>query len=94
MRGQLRQIEQRLRRVRQQIGRGKLARLPEALRQYAASGEVPADPLAAAYVRLTEAAQRCMVTCIGGDEATHEQAVRAYEAALAEWQQTLQGGVL
>jgi len=38
MRGQLRQIEQRLRRVRQRIGQGKLSRLPEALKQHAATG--------------------------------------------------------
>lgn len=88
MRGQLRQIEQRLRRVRQQIGRGKLARLPEALRQYAASGEVPADPLAAAYVRLTEAALDAMNTSVGGD---HGQAAPQYQQALSNWQRASRG---
>ncbi len=91
MKGQLRQIERRLRRVRQQIGRGRLARLPEALRQYAVTGQVPADSVVAAYVRLNSAALTAMNASVGGD---HEAAVQVYEAALAEWQQTLQGGVL
>jgi len=89
MRGQLRQIEQRLRRVRQQIGRGKLARLPEALRQYAASGEVPADPLAAAYVRLTEAALDAMNSSVGGGD--HEAACERYSVALSDWQRACRG---
>ncbi len=92
MKGQLRQIEQRLRRVRQQIGRGKLARLPEALRQYAATGQVPTDPVAAAYVRLNSAALDAMNASVGGTD--HETACERYEQALAEWQQVLKGGVL
>jgi len=91
MRGQLRQIEQRLRRVRQQIGRGKLARLPEALRQYAATGQVPDDPTAAAFIRLNQSALDAMNASVGGD---HAAAVEAYQAALSDWQQVLKGGVL
>lgn len=92
MRGQLRQIEQRLRRVRQQIGRGKLAHLPEALRQYAATGRVPEDPLTAAFIRLNASALRAMDASVS--QADHAQAVREYEQALADWQQVLKGGVL
>ncbi len=87
-------IHRELGSIRRQLRAGKRQVSQEQLQRYASNGTLPEDPLTLAYVRLTEAAQRCMVTCIGGDEATHEQAVRAYEAALAEWQQTLQGGVL
>ena len=88
------QIHSELNAIKRQLRAGKRQVCQEQLQRYAMDGTLPVDPLTLAYVRLTEAAQRCMVTCIGGDEATHEQAVRAYEAALAEWQQTLQGGVL
>ncbi|HPC96651.1 MAG TPA: hypothetical protein PLU87_17025 [Sedimentisphaerales bacterium] len=88
------QIHSELNAIKRQLRAGKRQVCQEQLQRYAMDGTLPGDPLTLAYVRLTEAAQRCMVTCIGGDEATHEQAVRAYEAALAEWQQTLQGGVL
>jgi hypothetical protein len=88
------QIHSELNAIKRQLRAGKRQVCQEQLQRYAVDGTLPEDGLTLAYVRLTEAAQRCMVTCIGGDEATHEQAVRAYEAALAEWQQTLQGGVL
>jgi hypothetical protein len=92
MRGQLRQIESRLRRFRQRLGQERLGRLPEALREYAATGQVPDDPTAAAYVRLNEAALDAMNTSVSG--ADHEAAAQAYERALADWQQVLKGGVL
>lgn len=90
----LHRIRTELTSIRRQLRAGKRQVCQEELQRYAADGTPPEDRLTLAYLRLTEAAQRCMVTCVGGDQATHEQAVRAYEAALAEWQQTLQGGVL
>lgn len=90
----LHRIRTELTSIRRQLRLGNRQVRQEQLQQYAVDDILPEDGLTLAYVRLAEAAQRCMVTCIGGDEATHEQAVRAYEAALAEWQQTLQGGVL
>lgn len=90
MRGQLRQIEQRLRRVRQQIGRERLGHLPEALRAHALTGEMPEDPLAAAYVRLNASAIEAMNASVA--ESDHEAAVQRYEAALADWRQALKGG--
>lgn len=89
MRGQLRQIEQRLRRVRQRIGQGKLSRLPEALKQHAATGQIPDDPLTAAYVELNQAALAAMEASVSG--ADHEAAVEAYRAALAGWQRASRG---
>ena len=90
MRGQLRQIEQRLRRVRQQIGRGRLARLPEALRQYAVTGQVPADSVVAAYVKLNTAALRAMEASVSQEG--YEAAVEAYQQALDGWRRALRGG--
>jgi len=92
MRGQLRQIEQRLRRVRQRIGQGKLSRLPEALKQHAATGQIPDDPLTAAYVELNQAALAAMEASVSGGD--HDAAVEAYQAALGDWQQALKGGAL
>ena len=89
MRGQLRQIEQRLRRVRQRIGQGKLSRLPEALKQHAATGRAPSDPVAAAYIRLNEAALNAMSASVGGTD--HEAAVGRYQEALADWNECLKG---
>lgn len=89
MRGQLRQIEQRLRRVRQQIGRERLGHLPEALRQHATTGQMPVDPLAAAYVRLNASAIEAMNASVA--ESDHEAACQEYEAALDDWRRTLRG---
>lgn len=83
MRGQLRHIEQRLRRVRQQLGQERLRHLPEALRQHASTGQVPSDPVAAAYVELNRAALSAMAASVGDD---HEQAVQDYQKAVDEWQ--------
>ncbi len=89
MRGQLRQIEQRLRRVRQRIGQGKLSRLPEALKQHAATGQIPDDPLTAAYVELNQAALAAMEASVSGGD--HEAAVQVYEQALTDWNECLKG---
>lgn len=88
MRGQLRQIEQRLRRVRQQLGQERLRHLPEALRAHAATGQLPSDPVASAYVRLNASAIEAMNASVSGE---HEQAVQDYQQALGEWQQALKG---
>lgn len=90
MRGQLRQIEQRLRRVRQQLGQERLRHLPEALRQHASTGQMPNDPVAAAYVRLNANAIEAMNASVA--ESDHEAAVQRYEAALADWREVLKGG--
>jgi len=89
MRGQLKQIEARLRRVRQQIGRGRLGHLPEALRQYGATGETPDDPLASAYIRLNSAALDAMNGSVGGGD--HEAACERYSVALSDWQRACRG---
>ncbi len=89
MRGQLRQIERRLQRVRQQLGQERLGRLPEALREYAATGRAPSDPVAAAYIRLNEAALNAMSASVGGDS---EAAAEAYQRALDGWRRALRGG--
>jgi len=89
MRGQLRQIESRLRRVRQRLGQERLGRLPEALREYATTGRVPDDPTAAAYVRLNEAALDAMNSSVGGGD--HEAACERYQEALADWNECLKG---
>jgi len=89
MRGQLRQIESRLRRVRQRLGQERLGRLPEALREYATTGRVPDDPTAAAYVRLNEAALDAMNSSVGGGD--HEAACERYSVALSDWQRASRG---
>ncbi len=88
------QIHSELNAIKRQLRAGKRQVCQDELQRYAVDGTLPEDGLTLAYLRLSEAAQRCMVTCIGGDEATHEQAVQVYEQALAEWRQTLKGGVL
>jgi len=90
MRGQMRQIEARLRRVRQQLGQERLRHLPEALRQHAATGQVPVDPLAAAYVRLNASAIEAMNASVA--ESDHEAACERYQHALSGWRQALKGG--
>jgi len=90
MRGQLRAIEQRLRRVRQQLGRERLAHLPEALRAHAATGQLPNDPVAAAYVRLNTSAIEAMNASVA--EADHEAACERYQQALTGWREALKGG--
>ena len=85
----MRQIEQRLRRVRQQLGQERLRHLPEALRQHASTGEMPDDPVAAAYVRLNRAALDAMSASVAGTD--HEAAVGRYQEALADWNECLKG---
>lgn len=88
-------IHRELDSIRRQLRAGNRQVRQEQLQQYAVDGTLPEDGLTLAYLRLSEAAVATMEGSVsGGDQATHEQAVRAYEAALAEWQQTLQGGVL
>ena len=90
MRGQLRQIESRLRRVRQRLGQERLGRIPEALREYAATGRAPNDPVAAAYIRLNEAAVGAMNASVSQEG--YEAAVEAYQQALDGWRRALRGG--
>jgi len=87
----LHQIHSELNTIKRQLRAGKRQVSQEQLRRYAADGILPEDLLTLAYLKLTEAAQRCMVTCIGGNEADHEAAAQAYEQALAEWQRACRG---
>jgi len=90
MRGRLAQIERRLQRVRQQLGQERLGRIPEALREYAATGQAPNDPVAAAYVKLNTAALRAMEASVSQEG--YEAAVEAYQQALDGWRRALRGG--
>ena len=84
-------IHRELGSIRRQLRAGKRQVSQEQLQRYAMDGMLPEDPLTLAYVRLTEAARTCMVTCIGGSEADHEAAVGRYQEALADWNECLKG---
>ena len=86
-------IHRELGSIRRQLRAGKRQVSQEQLQRYAMDGTLPSDPLTLSYLKLTEAAQRCMVTCVGGDQADHEAAVQVYEQALTDWQQKLKGTI-
>jgi len=67
----------------------KLSRLPEAIRQHGQSGLMPTDPVARAYVELSQAGIAAMDASIGGG-AEHEAGCRQFEEAYGRWQRTLQ----
>ena len=87
------QIHSELNAIKRQLRAGKRQVSQEQLQRYAMDGTLPSDPLTLSYLKLTEAAQRCMVTCVGGDQADHEAAVQVYEQALTDWQQKLKGTI-
>lgn len=87
----LHRIRTELTSIRRQLRAGKRQVSQEQLQRYAMDGMLPEDGLTLAYVQLTEAAQRCMVTCIGGSESDHEAAVGRYQEALADWNECLKG---
>jgi len=87
-------IHRELGSIRRQLRACKRQVSQEQLQRYAMDGTLPEDPLTLAYVRLTEAARTCMVTCIGGSEVDHEAAVQRYQEAIVDWQQALRGGAL
>lgn len=68
-----------------------LSRLPQDLRRYGESAVMPADPVARAYIELTQAAIRAMDASIGGGP-EHDAACLQFEEAYGQWQRALQGG--
>jgi len=88
------QINSEMNAIKRQLRAGKRQVRQEQLQRYAMDGMLPEDGLTLKYVRLTEAARTCMVTCIGGSEVDHEAAVQRYQEAIVDWQQALRGGAL
>ena len=87
MRARLEQIKRQASELRAKLGAYRLRRLPDQLRAFAITGDVPEDRLAAAYLTLTTAATAAMNSSIGGQD--NEERCEAYERALAAWKQEL-----
>jgi hypothetical protein len=64
-----------------------LSRLPREIRRFGASGVMPVDPVARAYVALTTASLAAMDGSIGGDG--HDAACRRFQEKYDSWQGTL-----
>lgn len=78
--------------IRRLLRAGKRQVSQEQLQRYATDGTLPDDPLTLAYLRLTEAALRCMESSVGGEG--YDDAVEVYQQSLENYNNAVRGATL